>query len=257
MPIDNTDASLFDEVNYDSGRCSSTLKLIPLSCDSLPDYPIVETLINVFITKVHIVQRFRRIQDLYMLTCNQWREMQISPGSGTPADMPMMYFEQHPEVAYTPDNTHLHNFYTEEMVYHMRRVLDTLVQLTYIMATPDFISTKILEKDCIGDILSTKIPQNDFEKIILGDDVDFVSDNTNFLSIVNALFNSFKHGFYNEQGYMLFNPIAPSARTFLIKKNLNKKVAFHNHNIHHIMMGFQDAFMRIIGNQKKFLEKYK
>lgn len=257
MPIDNENNDLFDEINYNAKRHSSTLKMLCLSTmsDFLPNYPLHETLINHHITKIHIIQQVRMIQHLYKQACNKWSEIKNHPASGAPADLPDIYFNEAPEVCHTPDNRHFLGFYTEEMVYHMRRVLDTLVQLTYVMATPDFVTTKILSKDSIACILKVDTPRNDFEKILLGDNIDYDSDNTNFLSCINSIFNSFKHGFYNEQTYMLFSHDAPATQTFYIKKDLNKKITFHNHNTHHIMMGFQDNFCRIIKNQKTYLEK--
>ncbi|EPJ7184066.1 hypothetical protein N1Z88_000753 [Citrobacter amalonaticus] len=257
MPINNVNNDFFKEVNYDAKRHSSTLKMLHLSTtsDFLPNYPLHETLINHYVTKVHIIQQVRMIQRLYKMACDKWVEIINYPMSGAPADLPDMYFDSSPEVCYTPDNKHFLHFYTEEMVYHMRRVLDTLVQLTYVMATPDFVSTKILSKDSLASILNVDSPRDDFERILLGDGIDYESDNTNFLSCINSIFNSFKHGFYNEQTYMLFSHDAPTTQTFYIKKDLNKQVIFHNHNTHHIMMGFQDNFCRIIKNQKTYLGK--
>lgn len=257
MPIANENNNFFEEVNYDAQRHSSTLNMLHLSAmsDFFPNYPVYDTLINSQVTKIHIVQQVRMVQHLYKMACDKWREIMSNPLSGAPADLPVIYAENAPEICHTPDNKHFLNFYTEEMVYHMRRVLDTLVQLTYVMATPEFRTTKILRKDSLASILNVDTPRNDFERILLGDGINFESDNTNFLFYINSIFNSFKHGFYNDQVYMLFSHDAPTTQTFYIKKDLNEQVVFHNHNTHHIMMGFQDNFCRIVRNQKIYMER--
>lgn len=139
----------------------------------------------------------------------------------------------------------------------MRRILDSLVQLSYLLTNyQDFEATKTIEYNEIGRFLDETHSTTDLEKIILGSDDGYSKDPTDFLRIINNLFNSFKHGLMHDESYRLVGADLPTVTSFQAKKNKHSgEIIYHNHNLYHIMMGFQDSVMRILNNQKLYLSR--
>lgn len=249
---------MLEECNYDAGRTMDTYKPLFLSAftgDLFPFYPDIPGFLNSNIVKTNIVQHIRMIHNHYNNAIKFWNLSIQNSSSGAPVDIPVMCYEEYPDIVFTPSNQHFFKFEVEEMVFHMRRILDSLVQLTFLMTNQQkFLSEKKIEIDSIGHLLTIRNPKNDLELILIGDNINYRSDKTNFIKTINQLFNSFKHCLLHDESYMLFCKEYPTVCTYFIKNDFNKKVVYHNHNLHHIMMGFQDCVTRILENQKKYFE---
>lgn len=247
-----------EECNYDAKRSSTTFKPLFLSAicnDFFPEYPHIPNLLNCNIVKVNIVQNIRMVHMLYDESIRLWNNLQQNPSNGPSVDSPISHFEKEPTIAFTPSIHHLYKFKTEEMVFHMRRVLDVLVQLTYLMTNQlEFAANNTIEVDSIGYLVGKNTPKSDLDMILIGDGQSYEKDDTDFIAKINQIFNGFKHCLIHDESYMLFSTDHPAVRAYYIKKDLSKKIIYHNHNLHHLMMGFQDNIIRILKNQKKYLE---
>lgn len=142
----------------------------------------------------------------------------------------------------------------ETVIFHMKRVIDSLVQLTSVLVNYDDIRAKHkLTVDSLGLLLGNPKKYEE-SKIIIGDDI-YSFDNTSFLYIINNLFNSFKHCLIHSESYLLFGREYPTILTDYAKQNdYTKIMEYHNHNAYHILMGFQDTIIRITDNMKKYYE---
>lgn len=160
----------------------------------------------------------------------------------------------HEALASSPCLSYRYKLEVESAVFLMRRVLDSLVQLTYLQTNfPDFEKTKKIELNAIGRFVDIPVATTNIERIIIGDGVDYLMDKTNFLSVINDLFNSFKHCLMHDESYMIYSKDAPTIVSYQAKKNNhNNEIIFHNHHAFHIMMGFQDNVLRILQNQKVY-----
>lgn len=145
----------------------------------------------------------------------------------------------------------------EALVYHMRRILDSLTQLTYLITnTEDFQKNKTIAHNEIGRIADLKSASTDFELVLIGNGAEYKADNTNFLPTINTLFNSFKHCLMHEESCMLMGVSSPTIVSYHAKNNNhNNEIVYHNHNAFHIMMGFQDSVLRIIKNQNTYQQR--
>jgi len=139
----------------------------------------------------------------------------------------------------------------EEIILHMKVILDSIVQIIYMeFEEMDFLSSKKIKIDSIGQLLDENQNNGLIKDIIIGNDL-YEKDPTNFFGHLNDIFNSLKHSIFHTESSLMFPEKYPSITTFYVKRsNLNNGVTFHNYNAYHLMMGFQDNFKRIIGNWK-------
>ena len=242
------------ELNYDAGRQAKSYKPISLSIygQIFPSYPSMPMLCNTHLVTQAICQRTRLIHEKFNLVVELHKQVQSTDFSGTPVDMP-----NHEAFATSPTALYRYKLEIETITYLMRRVLDSLVQLSYLLTNyADFESTKAIACNEIGPFLNPKTASTDLEKIIIGDGIDYSKDPTNFLRTINDLFNSFKHCFMHDESYHLICPETPTATSFQAKNNQHiNEIFYHNHNAYHLMMGFQDNVMRILENQKIYNAK--
>lgn len=156
-----------------------------------------------------------------------------------------------------PDSNR-YKFIVEELIFHIKGVLDSLVQIAYIYTSfTDFTNTQKIEIDSIGELLKTKNKTSETYKIIFGDEQNFDSDKTGFLPLINDLFNSFKHCMLHLESHRLMGVDIPTILSYYAKNNsFESTVYFHNHNAFHIIMGFQDNVDRINSNLQKVKINY-
>ncbi|WP_156398393.1 hypothetical protein [Caulobacter sp. Root1455] len=138
----------------------------------------------------------------------------------------------------------------ESMIYFMRRSVDLLVQLYCLSFSED---KSAIEVDSIGRALTLKgagrARNADMIAVLFGDVAGREPDRTNFLSILNGISNSYKHGFLISESDVFRAVEFPNIVLFEYKNNKFSNAAIvHNHNACHIMMGFQDAIRRILKN---------
>ncbi len=84
-----------------------------------------------------------------------------------------------------------YKYLVESMIFHMKGVTDSLVQIAYIYTNfTTFTLSNTLPVDSVGYLLNPKSKQSDTAqfKIIFGDNTIFEKDNTNFLITLNDLF---------------------------------------------------------------------
>ncbi len=226
------------ELNYDAGRAASSYK--PKLLNSLqgefPGYPSMPMLCNSVLVVMAICEKNNLIHE-------KFNSLLI----------------QHKNILGSKQGVSLHVLYTlklesEFMVFLMKRVLDSLVQLTYLLTSfDDFLKTKTIKFSEIGKFTTLKNPRLDIEKIIVGNNSDYHSDPTRFLCVINDLFNSYKHSLIHDESYTMISRDVPTLVSYQAKRNDHRnEIIYHNHNACHIIMGYQDTIERILINQHKY-----
>lgn len=152
----------------------------------------------------------------------------------------------------------------ESIIFHMKTVIDMQVQLASLETDYDtIVSTHKFIYDSFGSI--NKKSQKDKDKlkqecpdllnIIFGND-EFEKDNTNFLSVINSLFNSMKHCALHSEAYSIYGADYASVVTvYAPSNNFNSKIEYHNHYLFQLIMGFDNNVRRIFRNMRLFQEK--
>lgn len=244
------------EQNYDAGRPMSSYHPLALSiyCKLFPAYPSMPMLCNSSLVVTAICQKIRMIHSKFETILN-YHELLLSQNTDqVPIDSP-----NYDELASAPSLHYMYKLEAESMVFLMRRVLDSLVQLTYLLTNyKDFERTKVIKYNAIGQFIKVTDPTKDIEKIIIGDERDYKSDHTGFFSVINDLFNSFKHCLMHDESNLLIGTELPTITSFQAKyNNHNEIIIHHNYNAYHLMMGFQDNVERILFNQREYVNQKK
>ncbi len=234
------------ESNYNAGRKMATYEPISLSLfKDFPSYPSIPMICSGAIVAMNISERFRHTHEKFDSVCTLHKLIMAGPVVMPP---------QHEKARdiFAPHMTY--KLEVEALVYQMRRILDTLTQITYLITnTGDFQKNKEIAHSEIGRVANLKSANSDFEKILIGDGIEYEADVTGFLDTVNSLFNSFKHCLVHEENCLIMGVDAPTIVSYAAKHNkYNNEIVYHNHNAFHIMMGFQDSVLRIMKNQKYY-----
>lgn len=239
------------ECNYDAGRKTDTYTPLHLSMYSkhFASYPSIPMLCNTFLVTQAICQRVRLVHDKFNSLLILHKSIISGALPQVPVESPK--FE---EFYSSPSELYRYKLDSEAMVYLMRRVLDSLVQLTYLLTNyEDFERTKSMPISELGKVIKETPPVTNLEKIIIGDGIEYERDETGFLAIINSVFNSFKHCFIHDETYHIIGATIPTIVSYQAKHNkYDGDIIFHNHNAIHIMMGFQDTLIRILKNQRKY-----
>lgn len=244
------------EYNYDAGRNAVTYTPISIYGfgRAFPNYPSLPMICNsnLIITeicqKVRVVQRkYKELVEHYDNCRNNVYKLNQYPLDGPPPCL--KGYEEH------ESNQYKYHFLCEELVSHMRTTIDRLVQLSYILTDfAAYTSSKHIKVSQIGSLSTNNNPQADFEKVIVGDGIDFRRDETGFLRCINDLSNSFKHSVMHAEVYNLYGESTATVVSYQAKQNNHKKeITYHNHNACHLVMGFQDTVIRIIQNHRKYV----
>jgi hypothetical protein len=231
------------ESNYDAGRQMATYAPINLSIyNDLPAYPSIPMICSGPIVAINIGERFRYVHQKFDSVC-QLHKLIISGAIQPP-------HSANAGEVFAPHMTY--KLEVEALVFYMRRILDSLTQLTYLITNKeDFNKNKTIAHNEIGRVADLEIASNDFEAALIDNDKEYAGDPAGFLATINSLFNSFKHCLMHEESCMLMGIDVPTIVSYHAKNNNhNNEIVHHNHNAFHIMMGFQDNVMRIIRNQK-------
>jgi hypothetical protein len=234
-----------NEINYDAGRNSTTYKPISLSIyKDFPLYPSISMICSGPLVTTYISKRFQHIHKKFESICLLYK---LTKASVIPPPQPW-------EVGDVFVPNMVYKLEVEALVFHMRRMLDTLTQLTYLITNAEEVQKNHkITCDGIGRVAELKSANTDFERILIGDANEYQRDETGFLYVINGLFNSFKHCLMHEESYALMGLDAPTIVSYYAKSNnYNNEIEYHNHHAFHIMMGFQDSVLRIIRNQKLY-----
>lgn len=140
---------------------------------------------------------------------------------------------------------------SEFFIMMVRSIFDELVQLTFLLIN----NTNKLNIDSIGKLKKCKDQYPECFNIIFGDDLNYRADKTDYLTVINDLFNSIKHSSMHYDAYQLYS-YTPNIVSFQKEHNnfSNNKIVYHNHSLDHLIFGFVDNFHRIIENQKRYID---
>ena len=109
--------------------------------------------------------------------------------------------------------------------------------------------SKKMKPDGIGELLGKNGGKFAVYPVFLGAESKFAVDGSNFLRILNDLFNSVKHSVVHQESHSLFGREFPTVISFSSKNNnFTDGYKYHNHNAYHLMMGFQDCVARVLIN---------
>ncbi|MCT7587062.1 MULTISPECIES: hypothetical protein [Aliarcobacter] len=231
-----------EEINYDAGRKVDTFQFIEPNMIDFMKFPTMPQLCNTALVGMRIQQsliiinkKFAQCIDMYnLIRQGGGNKVLYSPNQGTMIFNPSIMYEFKMEL--------------ESIVFIMRRILDSLVQLTDLLVNFSlFEKNKKLNYESIGSILS-KEKNSEIRDILVGNDI-YEKDTTNFLNISNDLFNGFKHTLMQDELFSNIGIDYPTILGFHVKYANHKKIIqYHNHNAYHFMMGFQDCIARILRN---------
>ena len=236
-----------EEVNYDSGRKMETFQFIEPNIYDFMNFPSMPQLCNTALVGIRIHQSLIIINKKFAQCVEMHRVILQGGGNNT------IFSPQKGASTFSPSIVYEFKTELESIIFSMRRVLDSLVQLTDLMVNfSSFEKTKTLSHESIGSVLSPKAKSTVVKGIIIGDEI-FEKDTTKFLEVSNNLFNSFKHSLMHDESFNLISMEYPTVIGFFVQyANYKKTIQRHNHNAYHLMMGFQDCIARILRNQNSY-----
>lgn len=271
------------EWNFDAGRPMSTYQpktFYPLGLD-IPSYPSIPDYLASKNLSVALNQKIRMIQGKLQQTAILQAKIISNP---VVINYPPVFNTGHSaegrqsDIAVTPSLIYEYCFEVEGMVYLMHRVIDSLVQVSSVMIGWErFQKTLKIEVDSIGSLLYRKNKDDlhnhleQLSSIICGDGVTYKVDSLGkiyqtkkqitctitedaFFIVINELFNSFKHSLMHDESLSPQLTSHPAVLSYQTEHNNHRSnIIVHNHNIFHLVMGFQDAVSRIFENQKNFM----
>lgn len=236
-----------EEVNYDAGRKMETFQFVEPNMHDFMNFPSMPQLCNTALVGMRIHQSLIIINKKFAHCIEMHRVILQGGGNNT------VFSPQKGTAIFSPSIVHEFKTELESIIFIMRRVLDSLVQLTDLMVNfSSFEKTKTLGHESTGSVLSPKAKNTVVKGIIIGDET-FEKDTTKFLEISNNLFNGFKHSLMHDESFNQIGAEYPTFVGFLVKyANHKKTIQYHNHNAYHLMMGFQDCIARILRNQNSY-----
>ncbi|MEM8640980.1 MAG: hypothetical protein AAGG51_19535 [Cyanobacteria bacterium P01_G01_bin.54] len=234
-----------EEINYDAGRSITTFEFTELNPHDFMGFPSMPQLCNTFLVSMRICQSISIINNKF----SQCLEIHKAILQDQVVGATYSLQGNSKNFILSP----IYEFKTEMelIVYLMRRILDSLVQLIDLMVHfSDFEKTKKLTHESIGSVLSPKVKKTLVKQIILGDE-NYEKDTTGFLGILNDLFNGFKHSLMHDEVFGQVGVDFPTFTGILVKHaDHERTIQYHNHNAYHLMMGFQDCVTRILRNKE-------
>lgn len=238
------------EVNYDAGRSMNTYAPFNLKINDFPALSNVTGLCNLNLVAMRIVQTVRLINKKFEDCLHIYKGI-LQGNAAFILDSP-----NSEELVKSPSAIHECKIECESIIFQMRRVLDSLVQLTSFLVNPDRLNKdKEIKFDSVGRVIHMGDKAGEVGKIVLGDGY-YHGDATKFIEISNDLFNGFKHTLVNDETFNLVGETCMTIVGYSVKQsNYNQIVQYHNHNSYHIMMGFEDCVRRILMNQSMFLSQ--
>ena len=241
---DNFWRPAIEEINYDAGRKMDTFKFTaPQIFNELIGFPSIPQLCNSALVAMRLNQSCCIINKKFALCVSQHKAILKRKGNLTTFPLSEAQILK-PDILYEFKNE------MEFIVLAMRRVLDSIVQLTDLLVNfKSFEKTKTITYDSIGSIFRPKADAI-VKGIIFGDEA-YEKDKTGFLKILNDMSNGFKHTLMHDESFTVVGQDVPTFISIYVKRaNHTETIQYHNHNAYHIMMGFQDCVSRILRNLK-------
>lgn len=154
----------------------------------------------------------------------------------------------------SPCFTYEYHFVAEELIISMKSVLDYLVQLSSIMVDRE---TSVREnrvlKSELGNLGEINTPSTALEKLICGDGVEYMRDNSDFLIIINELANSIKHSMIHCWAFNEYPDSEPIILSYQAKSNkFSNTLIYHCYSLEQLMIGFRNTIKRLLWNQKRY-----
>ena len=150
-----------------------------------------------------------------------------------------------------------YKFQSENLIFQIRRTIDSLIQLSSLTYEHSGNDQPIkLKTSDLGQLVGKNQTAHLVHPIINGDKEKYAQDGTNFLEIINDLFNAIKHHASHEEDFGIPRDRFPFITSYYAEKNnYCQPVVFHNHYLHQLMMGYQDNVSRIVANLKLALRE--
>lgn len=236
-----------EEINYDAGRKMDTFQFVEPNMHDFMGFPSMPQLCNSSLVGTRIYQSIIIVNKKFA-QCIEMHKVIFQGGGNN-----VLYSPQKGTLTFSPSIMYEFKTELESIVFIMRRVLDSLVQLTDLMVNfSTFEKTKTLSHESIGSVLSPQAKDTPVKAIILGSGL-YEKDHTHFLEVSNNLFNGFKHSLIHDESFNLIGEDVPTFVGYIVKYgNYKKVIQHHNHNAYHLIMGFQDCVERILRNQETY-----
>lgn len=240
---DNFWKPVIEELNYNSGRLIESYKPEDMTLFGLmknaSSCQNISKICNSMLVLHTIIERDKVIHDKFRDICEHHKN--LIPKEGVPIINDLVGYKVK----------------IESLVYLIKRNLDFLVQLTELLIVEKKEKPpRKLHFEGVGNIINTGNKKNDelkneMRRLIIGDKDKFQEDSTGFLNIINDVFNSMKHCFMHVESDRLIGVGYPTLVTYFAPyNNYERKITFHNHSVHHIVMGYQDNLKRIFENHR-------
>ncbi len=249
LQIDNFWRPKSKEVNYDAGRPLTTWQPKAISFRDFPTYPDLHRLtasilvVNRLVDNTRFIDAtFQRLVNLHSLLRSGASAIFDDTVGGT-------------TLCGKPTPFGMYKFESEALVFQMRHCLDTLCRLTELLVDADQVNkAKSFRCENVGSLFYSQ-KKSRVANIVRGLGQEFEADDTDFLRISNNLFNAMKHTHMNAETQSLHGEETPTIVAYHAPSGEHRDlITYHNHNAHHLMMGFHDTIDRILRNQRIFLD---
>lgn len=158
------------------------------------------------------------------------------------------------QIAGNPSRLHQYSFLCENLIFQMRRTIDSFVQWAVLIdMVPEDVPGSKLTESGLDDLLKCGGNEKDIFRRLLGELPLEHADQTGFLRVKNDLFNAMKHHWPHEETHNLIGEEWPTIISYYAKHNdTSGGVVYHNHNAFHVMMGHQDTMRKFVTNISKW-----
>ena len=179
------------------------------------------------------------------------------------------------------DTLYQYGFALDGLILFMRNILDTLVQLTFLLTNyEDLLRDPHIKFNEIGKFLNLPALETDIQRVLVGDGDHYLRDPNyvrivrevisrngkvaemsieanharGFLDVINSLSNSFKHSFIHDGLFgESINRVEPRVTSCFVKFNaFYEPHIYHDHHLKDLYLGFQSEVVRILENQRRY-----
>lgn len=230
------------EINYDANRKAATYEADELTMEDFPQVDIP------FYTA--IAARYRFSHHLFSELLSLHKAQFVGDGIHLVMTAP----GQPKYLTARPSKLDKYRFSCENWIYQMRRTLDSIVQYASLISEHESKEHRVykIQVSGIDDLLKSGGNNTQTFQMLFDCTTLEEADPTEFLKIINDVFNAMKHHWIHEGKTNTFCEEWPTIRTFYTKNNDPEKYGLflHNHNCFHLMMGFQDMVRQCLSNLK-------
>ncbi len=181
----------------------------------------------------------------------------------------------------TENALYQYGFALDGLILFMRNILDTLVQLTFLLTNhEDLLRDPHIKFNEIGKFLNLPALETDIQRVLVGDGDHYLRDPNyvrivremisnngkvaemtieanharGFLDVINSLSNSFKHSFIHDGLFgESVNRLEPRVTSCFVKFNaFYEPHIYHDHHLKDLYLGFRSEVARILENQRRY-----